>query len=250
LDRIPENLRNYEGFSGGGTPGHNRYREWQATVRANLNNGAYTDDDIVDEFIQRLVTPLNIYKNFSIPAGVYHFDRRQLTFYSPQDRRITYNVYEQFGGYYGGKLNVFRLGATYRPNAKCSISASQAWNRFRLPIGNFSVNLANLQMNYSFNRFLTLSSTVQTDTANTQAVSANFRLRYTYRPDSDLYIIYNVGTQFASLAAANPQEIRETRFAVKYTYSFSPEFRGAPASAKRNASNWPHPNSGSALRQE
>ena len=92
-------------------------------------------------------------------------------------------------------------------------------------------------MNYSFNRFLTLSSTVQTDTANTQAVSANFRLRYTYRPDSDLYIIYNVGTQFASLAAANPQEIRETRFAVKYTYSFSPEFLRAPPSAKRNASN-------------
>jgi len=43
-----------------------------------------------------------------------------------------------------------------------------------------------------------------------------------YRLDSDLYIIYNVGTQFASIAPANPPQVRETRFAVKWTYSFSP----------------------------
>jgi hypothetical protein len=30
-----------------------------------------------------------------------------------------------------------------------------------------------------------------------------------YRPDSDLYIIYNVGTQFASIAPANPPQVRE-----------------------------------------
>jgi hypothetical protein len=29
---------------------------------------------------------------------------------------------------------------------------------------------------------------------------------YNYRPDSDLYIIYNVGTQFASVAPANPRK--------------------------------------------
>ena len=60
------------------------------------------------------------------------------------------------------------------------------------------------QGNYSFNRFLTFTSLIQMDTSNTQAVSANLRLRYNYRPDSDLYVIYNVGTQFASIAPAPP----------------------------------------------
>jgi len=78
--------------------------------------------------------------------------------------------------------------------------------------------LASLQGNYSFSRFLTFTSLLQMDTSNTQAVSANLRLRYNYRPDSDLYIIYNVGTQFASIAPANPPQVRETRFAVKWTY--------------------------------
>ncbi len=214
----------FEGFVFHSPDTHNvvQTQEWQGTFRAEFNSGAYTDDDIADVFTQRITTPLNIYKNIFIPNGLYHFARHQLTYGSRQDRRFTYNFFERFGGYYGGTLNEFRVRANYRPTAKFSISASQTWNRFRLPQGDFSVDLASLQGNYSFSRFLTFSSTLQMDTAKTQAVSANFRLRYNYRPDSDLFIIYNVGTQFVSLAAANPQQTRETRFAVKYTYSFFP----------------------------
>ena len=197
-------------------------QEWQGTFRAEFHNGAYTDDDIVDVFTQRITTPLNIYKNIFIPNGLYHFARHQLTYGSRLDRRFTYNFFERFGGYYGGTLNEFRVRATYRPTAKFSASLVQTWNRFRLPQGNFSVDLASLQGNYSFTRFLSLGCTLQMDTANTQAMSANIRLRYNYRPDSDLFVIYNLGTQFVSLAAANPQQIRETRFAIKFTYSFLP----------------------------
>jgi hypothetical protein len=205
------------------TRGEVSTQEWQNTFRADFNNGAYTDDDIVDVFTQRITTPLHIYKSVFIPNGVYHFTRHQLTYGSGQDRRFTYNFFERFGSYYGGTLNEFRVRANYRPTAKFSISASETWDRFRLPLlnGKFSVVLASLQGNYSFNRFLTFTSLLQMDTSNTRAASANLRLRYNYRPDSDLYIIYNVGTQFASIAPANPPQVRETRFAVKWTYSFA-----------------------------
>ena len=206
------------------TRGQVSTQEWQNTFRADFNNGAYTDDDIVDVFTQLITTPLHIYKNVFIPNGLYHFTRHQLTYGSAQDRRLTYSFFERFGSYYGGTLNEFRVRANYRPTAKFSISASETWDRFRLPLpnGNFSVVLASLQGNYSFNRFLTFTSLIQMDTSNTQAVSANLRLRYNYRPDSDLYIIYNVGTQFASIAPANPPQVRETRFAIKWTYSWQP----------------------------
>jgi len=159
-----------------------------------------------------------------IPNGLYKFSRHKLTYWSRQDRRFTYNFFERFGGYYGGTLNEFRVRADYRSTAKFSISVSETWNRFRLPLpnGNFSVVLASLQGNYSFSRFLTFTSLIQMDTSNSQAVSANLRLRYNYRPDSDIYIIYNVGTQFASIAPANPPQVRANRFAVKWTYSFNP----------------------------
>ncbi len=214
----------FEGFIFHSPDTHNvvQTQEWQGTFRAEFHSGAYTDDDIADVFTQRITTPLNIYKSIFIPNGLYHFARHQLTYGSRQDRRFTYNFFERFGSYYTGTLNEFRVRANYRPTSRFSVSAVQTWNRFRLPQGNFSVDLASLQGNYSFSRFLTFSSTIQMDTANSQAVSANLRLRYNYRPDSDLFIIYNLGTQFVSLAAANPQQIRETRFAVKFTYSFLP----------------------------
>ncbi|HJT71540.1 MAG TPA: DUF5916 domain-containing protein [Terriglobales bacterium] len=208
------------------TKGQVSTQEWQGTFRAELNNGGYTDDDIADVFTQRITTPLHIYKNVFIPVGLYHFARHQLTYGSAQDRRFTYNFFERFGGYYGGTLNELRVRTEYRPTVKFSLATSGTWDRFVLPLpnGNFSVVLASVQGNYSFNRFLTFTSLLQVDTSNNQAVSANLRLRYNYRPDSDLYVIYNVGTQFASLAPANPPQVRETRFAVKYTYSFSPRF--------------------------
>jgi len=204
------------------TTGQVSTQEWQNTFRAEFHNGAYTDDDIVDVFTQRITTPFHIYKNVFIPNGLYHFARHQLTYGSGQDRKFTYNFFERFGGYYGGTLNEFRIRANYRPTRKFSIALSETWDRFRLPLpnGTFSVVLASLQGNYSFNRFLTFTSLVQMDTSNAQAVSANLRLRYNYRPDSDLYVIYNVGTQFASIAPSNPPQVRETRFAIKWTYSW------------------------------
>jgi hypothetical protein len=207
-------------------------QEWQNTFRAEFNNGSYTDDDIVDVFTQLLTTPFNIYKNVFIPIGEYHWTRHQFTYGSPQDRKLMASFYERFGTYYNGHLNEARIRATYRRNERLSFSFAEQWNRFRLGAvsdangnvlptsGNFSVVFGSFQTNYSFSRFLTLSTLLQMDTANNQGASANIRLRWNYRPDSDLYVIYTAGQRFASLVATNPPQFYENRFAIKFTYSW------------------------------
>jgi hypothetical protein len=141
-----------------------------------------------------------------------------------------------------GKLSrhFFRLSIgvsplTYRANERLSFNFSEQWNRFRLGLvtdsanavlpstaGNFSVVFGSFQTNYSFSRFLTLSTLLQMNTANTQAASANIRLRWNYRPDSDLFVIYTAGQRFASLVATNPPQYYENRLAIKFTYSWRP----------------------------
>jgi hypothetical protein len=199
-------------------------QEWQNTFRAEFHNGSYTDDDIVDVFAQRLTTPFNIYKNVNIPVGVYNWARHQLTYGTPEDRRLTVRFFERFGSYYSGRLNELRVRATYRSSERLSFSLSPQWNRFRLPLtdGNFSVVFGALETDYAFSRFVSLSTILQINTADAQAVSANIRLRWNYRPDSDLYVIYTAGQQFASLAAVTPAQFYQNRFVVKYTYSFRP----------------------------
>jgi hypothetical protein len=174
-------------------------------------------------FTQRITEPFNIYKNVFIPNGLYHWTRHQFTYGSPQNRRLQVRLFERFGTYYNGHLNEARVRGDYRTQKRLSFSFSEQWNRFRLalPGGSFSVVVGSFQTNYAFSRFLTLSTLLQMDTANTQAASANIRLRWNYRPDSDLYVVYTAGQRFASLVAANPAQFTQNRFAVKWTYSWS-----------------------------
>ena len=217
---------NFEGFLFHAPDTHHvlQTQEWQATFRGEFNNGSYTDEDIVDVFTQKLTEPFNIYKNVFLPVGDYHWTRHQLTYGSPQDRRLTASFFERFGSYYNGRLNEARVRSTYRANERLSFNFSQQWNRFRLPVtsGNFSVLVGSLQTNYSFSRFLTLSTLAQMNTANREAVNANIRLRWNYRPDSDLYVIYTAGQAFASLVSSNPPQFYENRLAIKFTYSWRP----------------------------
>jgi Domain of unknown function (DUF5916)/Carbohydrate family 9 binding domain-like len=198
-------------------------QEWQATFRIEFHNGSYSDDDLVDVFTQRLTQPFNIYKNVNIPVGLYHWDRHQFTYGTPLNRRLTMSFYERFGSYYNGRLNEARVRWSYRANERLSFDFSQQWNRFRLPIegGNFSVLFGGFQTNYSFSRFLTLSALIQLNTANNQAVTGNVRLRWNYRPDSDLFIIYTAGQRFASLDTNAPQYYQNS-LTIKATYSWRP----------------------------
>jgi Domain of unknown function (DUF5916)/Carbohydrate family 9 binding domain-like len=226
---------NFEGFIAHDPDTHGvvQTQEWQTTFRAEFNNGSYTDDDIVDVFAQRLTSPFNIYQNLYIPMGVYNWARHQLTYGSATDRKATVSFYERFGGYYNGTLNEARVRATYRASSRLAFSFSEQWNRFHLQVTDgsagavpqardFSVVLGTLETDYAFSRLLSLSTILQMNTANAQGASANIRLRWNYRPDSDLYVIYTAGQKFASLAAANPAQFYEHRFVVKYTYSFRP----------------------------
>jgi hypothetical protein len=216
---------NFEGFLFHAPDTHHKLQtqEWQGTFRAEFNNGSYTDDDIVDVYTQKLTEPFNLYKNVFLPIGDYHWARHQLTYGSPQDRRLTFSLFERFGTYYNGRLNEARVRTTWRANERLSFNFSEQWNRFRLPVtgGNFSVLVGSLQTNYSFSRFLTLSALAQMNTANRQALNANIRLRWNYRPDSDVYVIYTAGQAFASLVSTNPPQFYENRLAIKFTYSWS-----------------------------
>lgn len=203
------------------TSGHLIYRERSPNLRAMFNNGAEIDSAPYDVINQFLGEPLHLYKNISIPAGSYRFASHQVAYASAGDRRITYTASFQWGDYYTGTLKAANLTAQYRPNPHLALAVNNALNVFRLPQGNFNVELAGLQVSYAFNRFISLTSFLQADTAQTQGASANVRLRYRFRPDSDLYVIYNLGTRFQSLVAGNPMPVREQKFAVKITYSWS-----------------------------
>jgi len=196
-------------------------QEIAANVRVLFNDGAEIDSVPADLFYQNLSQPLHLYKDISIPRGSYRFVTHSVSYTSAGNRRVTYSALFQFGTYYTGTLKTGTMTAQYRPNPHLTLAVNNTLNVFRLPQGNFNIELAGLQVSYAFTRFLNLTTFLQADTAQEQAASANIRLRYTFRPDSDLYVIYNVGTRFQSLVPGNPLPVREQKFAIKATYSWS-----------------------------
>lgn len=119
---------NFEGFIDHApfTNGHVQAQEWQGTFRAIWNDGAYTDDDLVHVYTQLITTPFNIYKNIAIPPGIYHFDRHQFTYGSPENRQFTFYVNDTFGAYYGGTLNYASLRTNYRPSRYYAMTTLQS----------------------------------------------------------------------------------------------------------------------------
>ncbi len=203
------------------TAGRLTFKEQTLNIRVLFNNSAEIDSAPEDVIYQFLGQPLHLYKDISIPAGGYRFESHQVAYTSAGDRRMTYTGSFQWGGYYTGTLKTATLTSAYRPNPHLSLAVNDTLNVFRLPQGNFNIELAGMQVSYAFTRFLNLTTFLQADTAQMQAASANVRLRYTFRPDSDLYVIYNLGNRFQNLVAGNPLPIREQKFVVKVTYSWS-----------------------------
>ena len=203
------------------TAGKLIYKEWTPNIRVLFNSSAEIDSLPWDVVYQSLSQPLPLYKKISIPPGSYRFTSHGVTYTSSGNHRVTFTAFEQYGTYYSGHLNSATMTAQYRPNPHMALALNDTLNSFRLPQGNFDIDLAGIEISYAFNRFVNLTTFVQSDTAQNQAVSANIRLRYTFRPDSDLYVIYNAGNRFQSLVAGNPMEVRQQKFAVKVTYSWS-----------------------------
>jgi len=202
------------------TAGTLQTQEWQATFRAEFNNGAYTDDDLIDNFIQRLNSPFKLFKNVVIAPGLYHFQRHQLTYGTDRSKRLVLQFFERFGSYYSGSLGDSKVRATFHPGPRVALSASETWDHFRFGAARYNVNVGSYGGSYSFNRLLTTNLLLQLNSIQKNPVSMNLRVRYNYRPDSDLYVIYNIGSQFNSLAAGNPVLFREQRLTTKFTYSF------------------------------
>jgi len=119
-------------------------------------------------------------------------------------------------------MNEFQIRAKNHPKPDCR-SKVRNWDRFdsrpdcttftSIPGIRVSRPIVSLPVH-----FLCRSTRSKKD-----PVSVNFRLRYTYRPDSDLFIVYNLGSQFTAL----PLEIRfwhaSPALRSKLTYSSSDE---------------------------
>jgi len=118
---------------------------------------------------------------------------------------------KDLAGITGGTLNEFRVRANYRPTAKFSISASETWDRFRLPLpnGNFSGSVGKLAGKLFLYPLFDFHESDSGDTSNTQrSVPCSLEVQLPPRQRS----LHHLQRRNAirQHRPANPPQVRET----------------------------------------
>src|SRR5215510_32368 len=140
-----------------------------------------------------LPEPFEIRPGIVIPPGSYTFNRPRVSFTSDSSKRLILTGRYKWGDFYDGKRDEITAGVTFRPNEHLLFDFTDSFNGVRLPQGEFTTNLVAGRVNYNFSRKLLTSALMQLNSA-ARLSAINIRLRYIYKPNSDLFVIYNQTT--------------------------------------------------------
>ena len=125
-----------------------------------------------------------------VPPGSYHWNRYRLEVGTAQKRRLYTQVTWWFGGFYGGHLDQFVWTGAWNPTPLITVELSGERNVGDLPGGQFTQTLVGNRLRLNVSPDLSLSSYVQYDT-DSDSIGVNTRLRWTFTPAADLFVVYN-----------------------------------------------------------
>ncbi len=159
--------------------------------------------------------PFEIRDDVEIPVGEYHFNRFNVGFNFDQSRRIAPSGFYSDGDFYNGTLRTISVGADTKPHNRVRLSAFYLRNDVALPIegGVFATNLFIFRGIIAFSPRAFVRALVQFND-DSQETLANVLFRYTYRPGSDLFIVYNEDRD----TAGSPSFPKRRELIVKLTF--------------------------------
>ena len=139
---------------------------------------------------ERLVEPFEIASGVVIAPGAYEWRRYRLELETAQKRRLYAQVTWWFGGFYDGTLDQFEWTGAWNPKPLVTVEFTGERNIAKLPAGDFTQTVTGTRLRINISPDLSIASYVQYDTES-ESVGTNTRLRWTFRPEADLFIVYN-----------------------------------------------------------
>jgi hypothetical protein len=138
-----------------------------------------------------LPAPFRIASGVTLPIGRYDFDNLRLGFNRAQLHRISGNVLAEYGTFYNGRKTTLGVSSgRVNLGTRFSVEPTYSINRVDLVQGSFTTHLAGSRATWTATPLMFTSALVQYNSGS-HAVSANVRLRWEYRPGSELFVVYN-----------------------------------------------------------
>jgi len=193
----PKSIRAVRKFSWTGSmayvtngSGHLETRESTGEFAIEFQNSDRLSVTLTDtyEFLPRLFA---IAPGITLPTGGYQFDNVHVQMNLGQRRKVSGNFAIDRGTFYSGhKTSV--SASRGRLNAGSRLSAEPAYllNVVELAEGSFTNQLVGSRVTYTMTPQMFASALLQYNSSS-HDVSANVRLRWEYRPGSELFVVFN-----------------------------------------------------------
>jgi hypothetical protein len=164
------------------------YRIFMAPLNWRFRTGDRIEFNVIPTG-ERLLAPFTV-SDVTIAPGAYQWRQYRFEISSAQKRRLYNQLDWMFGGFYGGKLDQVIWTGAWNPTALFTVEFTGERDMGRLPTGDFTTTLVGNRLRINLSPDLSVASYVQYDTQS-RSVGTNTRLRWTFRPVADLFVVYN-----------------------------------------------------------
>jgi hypothetical protein len=166
----------------------------------------------VDNVRENLVVPFRIASGVTLPVGGYDYSNLHVQYNRAARNRLAGNLSMDIGTFYNGRKTGFGIGAgRFSLTPQFAVEPTYSINRATLDQGEFTTHLTGFRATFTPTARMFTSAFLQYN-SSIHAVSANVRLRWEYRPGSELFVVYN--EERDTLATRFP-EIANRAFVVK-----------------------------------
>jgi hypothetical protein len=165
------------------------YRVFMAPVNWRLESGDRFELNVAPAG-ERLAAPFEIVGGVVIPPGAYDWLRYRVEVGTAAKRKLSGQATWWFGGFYSGTLDQIELEASWTPSPLVTLLVNAERDIGRLEQGDFDLTLVGTKLRLNLSPNLLLDSFIQYDTEE-RSFGTNTRLRWTFDPRGDLFVIYN-----------------------------------------------------------
>jgi hypothetical protein len=138
-----------------------------------------------------LPQPFRIAREVTLPVGGYEFGNVVAVYVFGTQRRASGSVTVDRGSFYNGTKTTLALSrGRMMTTSRLSIEPTLSLNWVNLAQGRFQNRLVGSRVTFTATPLMFVSALLQYNSA-LNALSANIRLRWEYRPGSELFVVYN-----------------------------------------------------------
>ena len=143
-----------------------------------------------NDVFERLQRDFEIQPGIVIPQGDYDFGFWRFWYFSNPARKVFFNGYYSPQTFFGGDRTDIQGSLGVRITSQIAVEGRYTRNDVDLPAGDFVVDIGSLQLDLALSPELSLRTRTQYN-SSTEQWTTSARMRWIYRPGSELFIVYD-----------------------------------------------------------